>query len=261
MKDKKENLARFGIFTKGFVYVMIGVLTLVEALGSSGKKTGSSGVLDTLRSQPFGQVLLGITALGLLAFIYWRCYQAFLDPQGIGKNFKGIITRIGLFASAVFYLTLCFKATTMALQITYGSGGDSTSTIVSFILRQPYGQVVVIILASIFLGKAIYEFYRSFTGKFKENIKAAELKPKTEKTVLKTGYVGHFARGIVIGVISYLMYKAALNHNSSEAGGTEDAFSFLQNEFGNSVLAVIASGLLIYGLFMLIKARYKALGI
>jgi len=58
-----------------------------------------------------------------------------------------------------------------------------------------------------------------------------------------------------------LIFKAAFYSNSNAAGGTKDAFSFLQNEFGTLILALIAIGMLAYGFFMIVKARYKTLEI
>ena len=261
MNNKKEKFARFGIATKGFVYCLIGGLTVAAAFGEGGKKTGSSGVLETLSSQPFGQIILGITALGLLGFTFYRFYQAIADPQDIGDDFKGFVTRFGFALSAIFYGFLAFTAAKMIFTSSGSSGGGGNESIVSTLLSKPFGQVLVGIVGAAFLGKSIYQFYKAYSGKFKENVQAAELDSKVENMVLKTGYIGYTARGVVVAVISYLMFRAAFSANSSAAGGTKDAFSFLQNEFGTIVLAVIAAGLLAYGFFMIVKARYKTLGI
>ncbi len=263
MNNKKEKFARFGIATKGFVYCIIGVLTVAAAFGEGGKKTGSSGVLETLSGQPFGQILLGITALGLLGFVFYRFYQAIVDPQDNGTDLKGSVTRIGFGISAIIYGFLAFTAAKMALTNSgsSGGGGNGQESMASTLLSKPFGQILVGIVGAALLGKAIYQIYKAYSGKFKDNVQAAELDSKVESTVLKSGYVGYTARGIIIGIISYLMFRAAFTANSSEAGGTEEAFSFLQNEFGTIVLAVIAAGLFAYGFFMFIKARYKTIGI
>ncbi len=261
MNKKKEKFARFGIATKGFVYCLVGVLTVAAAFGEGGKKTGSSGVLDTLSGQPFGQILLGITALGLLGFTFYRFYQAIADPQDKGNDLKGFVTRFGFAISAIFYGFLAFTAAKMIFASSSSGGGNGQESIAATLLSKPFGQILVGIIGAAFLGKAIYQLYKAYSGKFKDNVQAAELDSKVESMVLKTGYVGYTARGIIIAVISYLMFRAAFSANSDAAGGTKEAFSFLQNEFGTIVLAVIAAGLLAYGFFMLVKARYKTLGI
>ena len=58
-------------------------------------------------------------------------------------------------------------------------------------------------------------------------------------------------------MIAFLTYRAAFSYSSEETGGTKDAFSFLQNEFGTFVLSLVALGMVMYGVFLLINARYR----
>ncbi|GAB3329625.1 DUF1206 domain-containing protein [Marivirga atlantica] len=262
MSDKKEKIARFGIATKGFVYCLIGALTVMAAIGSGGKKTGKSGVLETLSAQPFGQILLGLTALGLIGFVFWRFYQAIADPEDKGDDLKGIFNRLGYSVSGIFYGILAVTAIKYTFMGNSGSGGEGgNESVVSTLLSKPYGQILVGIVGAAFLGKAIYQLYRAYSGNFKDKVQAAELDSKTENFVLKSGYVGYTARGLVILVISYLTFVAAFTANSNSAGGTKDAFQFVQNEFGTIVLAVIAAGLFTYGFFMFVKSRYRSINI
>ncbi len=259
MEKNKERIARFGIATKGFVYCLIGGLTLATAFGAGGKKTGSSGALETLAGQPFGKILIGLTALGLLAYIFWRFYQAIVDPEDKGDDWKGIARRLGYASSGIFYGFLAFSA----IKLLFGSGGSGggggNESIVSTLLSKPFGQILVGIMGFVFLCKAVYQLYRAYSGKFKDKVQAAELDNKAEKLVLRSGYVGYTARGLVIGVISYLTFVAAFNANSDSAGGTKDAFQFVQNEFGSIILGIMAAGLFCYGFFMFVKARYRSI--
>ncbi|WP_020528332.1 DUF1206 domain-containing protein [Flexithrix dorotheae] len=256
MNNKKEKFARFGIATKGFVYCLIGGLTAMAAFGAGGKKTGSSGALEYLASQTYGQVLLIITAMGLISFVFWRFYQTFADPEDKGNDAKGIFRRIGYFSSGVFYGFLSYTAINTVAGASSGSGGSKAS-LINTLLSESYGQIMVGILGVIFLGKAGYQFYRAYSGKFKDKVKEASLGKRARELVLKSGQVGYTARGVVIAIISFLTFKAAFSANSSQAGGTEEALSFIQNEFGAIVLAVVAIGLLAYGVFMFIKAKYR----
>lgn len=260
MDKNKERIARFGIATKGFVYCLIGGLTAATTFGMGGKKTGTDGALQTLGSQPFGQILLGLTVLGLLGFVFWRFYQAIIDPEQKGNNLKGITRRLGYASSGIFYGLLAFTTVKIMLRAGSSSGGGNES-MVSTLLGKPYGQILVGILGAIFLGKAIYQLSRAYSGKFKDKVKAAELSKKVEKFVLKTGYIGYTAKGIVIGIISYLTFNAAINYNSDSAGGTKDAFQFLQNEFGSIILGIIALGFFCYGFFMFVKSRYRNINV
>ncbi|MBN7814251.1 DUF1206 domain-containing protein [Algoriphagus pacificus] len=256
MDFDKKTIARFGIGTKGFVYTLIGVLTFMAAIGSGGSKSGSDDALQFLKNNIGGTILLGVTTVGLVAYVFWRFYQAIMDPEGKGNDLKGIGNRIGYFSSAVFYSLLVFSAIEMLMGWGGGSGGGRESMIAKA-LSKPYGQVIVAVIAGIFLGKAIYQMIRAFTNSYQKKVKAQDLGPKAQKVVLTFGKIGYTARGIVIGVIAFLTFKAAFSSSSDEAGGTKDAFNFLQDEFGTLILSIVAIGFTMYGIFLMVKARYR----
>ncbi len=93
-----------------------------------------------------------------------------------------------------------------------------------------------------------------------EEIKAGQLEHKVREMIKHVGKVGLIARGVVVGIIGYLFLRAAIESNASKAGGTEGAFSFIQDSsYGSILLGIVAIGLACYGAYMLVKARYKAL--
>ncbi len=256
MDFNKENIARFGIATKGFVYTLIGALTFMAAIGSRGSNSGSSDALKFLQNNTLGTILLGTTATGLLAYVLWRFYQAIRDPDKEGNDYKGIGNRLGFFSSGVFYSLLAFSA----FEILIGFGGKSgveRELLIATALRKPFGQVIVLIIATIFLGRAIFQMFIAFTNFYKKRVKAQNLGPKGQKLMVTLGKIGYTSRGIVIGVIAFLTYRAAFSSSSEEAEGTKEAFSFLQNEFGTIVLSLVALGLAMYGIFLLFNARYR----
>lgn len=64
-----ERAGKFGISARGVVFGIIGVFLIVAAVQSDPSETrGLGGVLDTLARQPYGPWLLGIVALGLIAY-------------------------------------------------------------------------------------------------------------------------------------------------------------------------------------------------
>jgi hypothetical protein len=70
-------LGRLGYGARGVVFAMIGVLVVLAAMhGNSSEVKGLGGALETLQAQPFGWVLLAITALGLFAFGVFGLVQA-----------------------------------------------------------------------------------------------------------------------------------------------------------------------------------------
>ena len=100
-------LARFGFAAKGVVYMIIGVLAVLAAFGDRGEQTTDSrGALQEVLTQPFGQVLLGVIAVGLFGYAAWRFVQAIFDTENKGSDAKGIFTRIGYAGIGVLYASL-----------------------------------------------------------------------------------------------------------------------------------------------------------
>jgi hypothetical protein len=62
-------LGSFGILTRAVVFLMMGAFLSFAAYDSNSKEAlGLTGVLRKLQHQSYGELLLGIAGLGLLAF-------------------------------------------------------------------------------------------------------------------------------------------------------------------------------------------------
>src|SRR5438876_2811495 len=85
------RLARLGYTVKGIVYVVIGWLAVMVAIGHGGKATDQSGAIQTINSLPFGKFLLVVVAIGLLGFALWSFIQALFDTEARAGMPKGLL--------------------------------------------------------------------------------------------------------------------------------------------------------------------------
>lgn len=253
----KENIARFGLSAMGFVYVLVGILTAMTAFNWGGKKTGTKGAIAYLAGQPFGKILLATMAIGLFSYAFWRIYQTFYDTRNLGKDFKALFTRAGYFTGGLFYGTLGF----VAVKLLFGSGYDNQQKVIINALSSKYGSYFAIIFGLVLAGKAIFESYFVVSNQFKKNVQASEMPPKAQTTLLKFGVIGHSARALVFGVMSFLTVRTGVTFRNKKMSTLTDAFQFLDNEFGDVVLGLVALGFLCFGLFMFVKAKYLYINI
>jgi len=263
--DKIIKLARFGMFAKGTVYIILGVLTAMAAFNvGGGQTTGKSGALEFIYSQPFGKILLGVVALGLFGYVVWRWVQAFKDPEADSSDDgkKRGLQRVGYFFSGLAYGFIAFEAARMIFSGGSSSGGGNgqKQSLVAQILDWPGGQWIIGIIAAIFFAKAIYQVYRALSGEFDKKVRNSNLDNRVKEVLHKAGLVGYLARGVVISVIGYFFLQAALQSNPNQVKGTKGAFQFISDmAAGPWLLGIVAIGLACYGVFMFVKAKYRVM--
>jgi hypothetical protein len=256
-----KALARFGFAAKGVVYLVLGTLAVMAATGVQGGKTADKEqVLQTIQNLPFGRFLLGLVAFGLLGYVIWRLVQAFRDTEDKGSDAKGLARRIGYAGSGLLYTGLAYAAGRAAFSggAADQGGGSTQQSLVAKILAQPYGQWLVGAIALGVIGAGLYQIYRAYSGKFAKHVNSSSLPADQQKIVFRTGQIGYTARGVVMAIIGYFLLQAALQSNSNQVQGTEGAFDLLAS-MGPVVLAIVALGLMAYGVYMLVQAKYPVL--
>ena len=250
-----EKFARFGLVSKGVVYCLMGILSVLAAFGLSQKNGDKAEAFKTIYSQPFGRIILVIIAFGLLGYVMFRFFQAFKDIDNKGKDIRGVLDRVGYTLSAFLYLGIGAYAIKLAVSGAGGSDGDSRKFVVSKILEYPGGEYIVGIASLIVIGMGLYQIFRGVTGKF---MKRVNLYRSNMKDAFRyAGTMGYISRGIVLSIVGYFLFHAAWVSNPDEAQGTSAAFDFLQNQFGSVMMAIVALGLTGYGIFCFVKARYQ----
>ncbi|MFA0961747.1 DUF1206 domain-containing protein [Roseivirga sp. BDSF3-8] len=255
-----ENFARFGYIAKGAVYVMIGGLTVAAAFNYGGQKAGKMTVFKFIDGVPGGSILLGILALGLLAYAVWRFVQASRDTENEGSDAKGIAKRLGYLVSGIMYGFLSYYAVRLIVKTGGGGSGGSRETLVAKLLSQPFGQWLVGIVALFFIVKGVRQIIKAYTGSFKKKVQQSSISADKKRLFTKWGRLGYYSRGVILLIVGYMFVKAALQANPSQAGGTQEAFGYLQStSYGPWLMALIAIGLIGYGIFTFIKARYRTM--
>ena len=254
-----KALAKLGFAAIGVVYVLMGVLALLAAMGMQrGARADKQEAVQHLQQVPGGSVLLGLIALGLLGYILWRFAQALLDTEGKGTSLKGLSYRFWYVCSGLFYSGLAIYAARLAFQGHADEGTDATKTLATEVLSWPGGDWLLIVggMVTIFIG--LYQGYRAFSGQLQSDVSARQLSAAEHRLVFRAAQVGVTARGIVVGIIGYFFVQAGQQSRAGAVGSTDEAFDFLAT-MGQPILAAVAAGLIAYGPNSLVQARYPIL--
>ena len=253
-----ERLARFGYAAKGIVYIVVGVLATMTAAGVGGEATGAQGALRSIARQPYGTVMLGIVAVGLTAYVIWRWVQAITDADDKGTGAKGIALRVGYAFSGLVYAGLALTAA----RILFGARDDdrpsAAQSWTARIMALPFGDWLVILAGLAVIGFGLYQCYKGYKAKFRKRLKEDEMSERGIVWATRSGRVGFIARGVVFLIVGGFLLQAARHYNSMEAQGLDGALQLLaQHSSGKWMLGLVALGLVAYGLYMLVEARFR----
>ena len=132
----------------------------------------------------------------------------------------------------------------------------------ALLLAQPFGQWLVGTVGAIAIGICFYEFYQAYTAKFRRNFKLNEMSDTEQTWATRIGRFGLAARGVVYSIIGFFLIQAAHQSSSNPARGLEGALdSLAQQPYGRWLLGIVALGLMAYGLYYIVQARYRRIGV
>jgi hypothetical protein len=259
-KDKAvwiRRLARFGYLAKGIIYLLLGLLTSMAALGFGGAKANRDIIFVTiLDGVPLGKLLLALLAVGLFSHSAFRFAQAFLDTEEFGTGAKAIARRLGLGASGIMYFSFAVYAIQLIMEIRRSNLQEASTErfYAGKVLSHPLGHWLIGIISLVFFGRAVWKVYKAFNLKLDEKLREG-VHNRYQKVIDWTAKAGYISRGIVFGIIGYFFLRASINSNPREIKGMRGAFDFLEGSLhGGLLLGSVALGLTIYGIFMFVKA-------
>ena len=257
-------VARAGYAARGAIYVIVGGMAALSALGRGGETTDSRGALGELLSAPFGKTLLAAMTVGLLCYAAWRALQAVMDADSHGTDAKGLAVRGGMAVSAITHVGLAFFAGSMAFgwgmgSGSGGSGDESSKEWTGWLLSQPFGPWLVTGVGLVIAGVGVAHFFKAWKASFEKRLVMNE---KERAVITPISRFGLAARGVVFLVIGGFFIVAARQHDPSEARGLSGALQALQQQpFGDLLLGVVAFGLLAFAAYSLIEAVYRRISI
>jgi hypothetical protein len=251
-----ERLARVGYAAKAVLYVTVGYLAAEAGLGRGGRLTDTEGALRVVDQASHGQALLLLIAAGLCGYGVWRLIEAIVDPERRGSTPKAIALRLGFAIRGIFHGALGVTAFRLALGDGSGASGDQARRWTGRAFDLPGGELLVGLAGAWIAGYGVYQFYRAGTPKMRRHLQLSELPERLRSWVLGISRFGIAARGVVFCLIGFFLARAALSHDAGEAGGIRESLRAL-SELGRWPFVLVAFGLVAYGVYEMVNARYR----
>ena len=252
-----EILARVGFVAKGLLYMVIGGLAACAGLGRGGEATDTRGAMTKLLALPYGRVLLVGLAIGLTGYAIWRFVEGIADPDQRGTDVKGIALRSSFVARGLLHLGLALSAIKAAMgrpASDGGSGQEDEATATAF--RLPVGEWLVLAAGLGLAAFGAYQVYRAIAAKLNRDVDKSAVTVEAGSWLIVVSRIGIAARGIVFMAIGWLLFQAGRDRNPAEAGGIAEALRVLA-QLGRWPFVGIAAGLIAYGVYQLLSARYR----
>ena len=251
-----ERLARVGYAAKAVLYITVGYLAAEAGLGPGGRLTDTEGALRVVHQASYGQALLLLIAAGLCGYAVWRLVEALVDPERRGTGPKGIALRLGFAIRGLFHGVLGITAFRLALGEASGGSGGETRRWTERAFDLPAGELLVGLAGAWVAGYGVYQFYRAATPKMRRHLQLSEVPERIRGWVLGVSRFGIAARGVVFCLIGYFLAEAALRHDAGQAGGIRESLRAL-SELGRWPFVIVAAGLIAYGVYELVNARFR----
>jgi Domain of Unknown Function (DUF1206) len=235
------------------------MLAMRETLGLGGTTTDPSGAvrsMGSMGSHSVGNVLVVVLAAGLAGYALWKLVQGIVDPDEKGSDAHGILRRVGYVGSGLIHGALAFTAA----QAVFGAEDTSEDVMAASAMayQPPLGRILVGLVGLVVIGVGLYQLYAAYEAKFREDLRLYRMSDTEDRWITLAGRFGTTARALAIGVAGAFVVLAAYQSDASEVRGLGGALETFQRQpLGSFMLGAVAAGLITYGAFMLLVARYR----
>lgn len=144
-------LARTGLVARAVIYLLIGWVAILLAVGHSTHQPNQEGALQLLAGKPYGDVSLWLLGIGFAGYALWRLSEAAFGVAGEG-NGAGPRAKSGV--RALVYAFLCY----LTFKVIAHAAGNETrkqQDMTASVMRHPGGQWLVAIIGLVIVAVGV----------------------------------------------------------------------------------------------------------
>lgn len=264
-----DRAARVGLAARGVVFLLLGYLVAQVAAGALGSSSSPRqpaslpGVADALDAQTGGQVLLYALAIGLALYAMFSLIDTILhhnDETPRSKRWGDRALSAWGFVMYAAFAAYCVSIAASTNRTNESSASDRSqkTRLTADVLRWPGGPVWLGLLAAVLIAMAVFLVSRAWRRSFRPRLERDRMSPRAWRLALVLGTVGYLGRAGLFAVVGGCVLAAAIEDRPRYGQGVNGALRVLANSTaGPAFLGLLATALVVYGLYMFIETRYR----
>jgi hypothetical protein len=252
--DAVDVLARLGLAARGVIYVVIGAIAVMLALGAARHAPDRAGALEAVAGKPFGYLLLWVITIGFGGLALWKLVQTAVARLNPTEAY-----RLRAAGSAVAYVIACISTYWFVRHGRVPASSDTTSRdLTAMIMSRTGGQLIVILAGLVIAAVGIYLVVQALRLEFTRYLRMGWMSRRTQDTVVKLGQAGYTARGVIVFLIGVAAFDAGVTYRPARAEGLDGALRTVAGwPAGPVLLILVALGLIAFGLLSFFEARWR----
>ena len=246
---------RLGLVAYGVVHLLIGWLGLQLAFGDRTERASSTGAMQELARQPFGEVVVLAIVGGLFVLVVWRLLEALrrTPRQTARRRSLAGTGRLGVQGHGLRRVVPDRAQRGCPRESPPPEAPRGHAAVRDW----PAGPWVIAVVALVTIAYGANHARRGFAERHAEHLSGEGRSGETGVAYVAMGKIGYVGKGIAIAVVGGLMLVGALTHDPSQSGNLDHALrTLLRYPFGRGLVVLIAAGLLCFGVFCLARARH-----
>jgi hypothetical protein len=260
-------VSRLGLVCRGTVYLLIGYLVLRLALaphGRAGAPASGAGAVQQAAAYAWGRVSLVLLVAGLGAYALTQLVEATYRPSRAASTFgrwrQRAVSLWGFLLYTAFSVSTAWLLVATRPKQTAQSEHRQDTDVTADLLRTGWGRLLLVLVGVLVLAAGVEVGRRSVRLDFRERFFAEHMSRPLAIITRALGSFGCVARSVVFVLVGVFILKAAVLSNPKQAKGLDAVFRAVASpDYGAWLLALLAFGLICYGLYCLLEARYRDL--
>ena len=260
-----DRAARAGYVARGIVYVLVGALALAAAAGAGGRPTDPNGALRTVARMPAGQIGLALIAAGLFVHAAFRALLTVAGEPYVKQGRWGrVASHVRHGFAACLYAGMALTAAALAVRWHGSAGTDKdaqTRHLSARVLAAPFGRPILIAIAIGIGIAAVVQIVRAVgPNRTRDRLRVEEMTERQSDFMVALGRVAYVGRAAVLAACAYFLMRGAIDRAPRETRGPGGALRGVwELPHGGVWLALVAAGLIAFGLYGVLEARWRRL--